>query len=103
MLSTTIEKHGAVLAVRVDGRLDTVNTPVLEEELKPCLDEEIRQVVMDFAGVDYISSSGLRMLLILEQEMESRGGKVQILHANEDIMSIFNMVGFVNVVHVVTD
>lgn len=63
--------------------------------------EGVSQIVMDFFKVLYVSSSGLRLLLWLEQEMEARGGEVQVTHANESVLKIFTLAGFMNVVRVI--
>ena len=73
-MSTAIERQGNTLTVRPEGPLDTVRTPVLENELQPQLDG-IEHIIMDFNGVKYIASSGLRLLLVLENQMEERGGE----------------------------
>ena len=100
MAIAVIEKQGTTLNVRPEGRVDTVRTPLLDRELQPHLDG-VRQIVMDFSAVEYISSSGFRLLLWLEQQMEKRGGEVQLIHAREEVMKIIKLAGFTNVVHVI--
>ena len=102
MSVAVIEKQGTTLSVCPDGRLDTVRAPLLDKELQPYL-ADVSQIVMDFSRVEYVSSSGLRLLLWLEQEMETRGGEVQVTHANESVLKIFKLAGFMNVVHVIAD
>ena len=70
-MSTTIfEKQGSNLTVYPKGRLDTVSSPVLEQELKQYLDD-VENVTMDFAEVDYITSGGLRVLLAEDQPINA--------------------------------
>jgi anti-sigma B factor antagonist len=102
MAIAVIEKQGTVLTVRPQGRVDTVRTPLLDRELQPYLDG-VQLIVMDFSEVEYISSSGLRLLLWLEQMTEERGGEVQLIHANEAVMKIIKLSGFVNAIHVIPD
>ena len=97
-----IEKQADVLNVQPEGRMDTVRTPLLDRELQPHLDG-IREIVMDFSRVEYISSSGLRLLLWLEQTLEDRGGELRLIHANEAVMKIIRLAGFDNVVRVIED
>lgn len=101
-MAAVIEKDGTTLNVRLDERLDTTQAPVLEKELVPHL-EGVNQIVMDFSEVDYISSSGLRLLMYLSREMDDRDGEVQIIHANEVVMKIFELVGFTGIVHIIED
>ena len=102
-MSTTIfEKKDNLLTVKPVGRLDTATSPVLEKELEPHL-EGVQNVLMDFAEVEYISSGGLRVLLAVEQLLENRGGKLRLIHVNSNIMEIFDLVGFMDVVTVEQD
>ena len=57
------------LTVAVEGRLDTLTSPELEEKIKPELDS-LKKLIFDFAGLEYISSAGLRVLLMAAQAME---------------------------------
>lgn len=102
MASAEIEKNGSTLTVQPGGRMDTLRSPQLEQELQPYL-ADATQIVMDFTEVEYISSAGLRLLLWLEQQMETRGGEVQVIHANESVLKIFSLAGFMDVVHVIRD
>ena len=69
----------------------------MERRLKPEL-TGMKDVIMDFAGVDYISSGGLRALLNIDQQMEEKGGGLKHIHVNEYIMEIFEMTGFSDLV-----
>ena len=102
MAIAVIEKQGTLLNVLPEGRIDTVRTPLLDRELQQHLDG-VQQIVMDFSDVEYISSSGLRLILWLEQKVEERGGEVQLIHANEAVMKIIKLSGFMNVVRVIAD
>ena len=102
MAIASIEKQGDTLIVVPSGRLDTAMTPLLDREIQPHLDG-IRNVVMDFSKVEYIASSCLRLLLWLEQEMERRGGEVQLIHASKPVLKILDLAGFRDVIHVIED
>ena len=71
-----MKKQGATLNVRPEGQIDTATTPLLDKELQPHL-EGVRDIVMDFSEVEYITSSGLRLLMWLNQKMEENGGEVK--------------------------
>ena len=99
-MSTTIfEKQGTNLTVKPQGRLDTATSPVLEKEMLQYLDG-VLNVTMDFADVEYISSGGLRVLLSTDQILEDRGGNLRIIHVNEHILEVFQLVGFMEIVDV---
>jgi anti-sigma B factor antagonist len=99
-MSTTIfEKQGTVLTVKPQGRLDAATAPILEKELWPYL-SDVQDITMDFTDIEYISSGGLRVLLATEQVLEDRGGSMRLIHVNEYIMEIFELVGFMDIVKV---
>ena len=99
---TVFDKQGSVLTVAPEGRLDTTTSPVLEKEMKQHLDG-VKEVTMDFERVAYISSAGIRLLLLTEQLMEERGGSLKLTHVNEYILEILDMIGFTDVVSVIQD
>ncbi len=76
----------------LEGRLDTVTAPDLEKELKGSLDG-MKELVMDFDKLEYISSAGLRVLLAAQKIM-SKQGEMKLVHVNEIIMEIFEVTGF---------
>ena len=90
------EKQDDVLIVKLGGQLDTNTAPMLEAELNPHL-EDARKVVMDFGGVEYISSAGIRLLLATEQYLEGRGAGMKLIQVNDHVHKIFDMVGFTNI------
>ena len=89
-INKTIENGKALFALV--GRLDTVTAPELEKELKGSLDG-VSELVLDFAGLEYISSAGLRVLLSAQKTMNGRGG-MKVANVNETIMEIFEITGF---------
>ena len=99
MSNTIFEKQGTTLMVKPQGRLDTATSPVLEQEMQQYLDG-VLNVTMDFADVEYISSGGLRVLLSTDQILEDRGGNLRVIHVNEHILEVFQLVGFMEIVNV---
>lgn len=83
------------LAVKVDGRLDTSTSPELERTLAKILySDRVDDVKFDFGDLEYISSSGLRVILATLKKVGSKGGKVYIENANDMVKSILSMTGF---------
>lgn len=93
----TIEKqmNGNELMIALTGRLDTATAPQLEAELKENL-EGVSDLCMDFAGLDYLSSAGLRVILQAQKVMNRQGNMV-IRNVNETIMEIFDVTGFTDI------
>ena len=89
-----IEKNlnGKNLVVALEGRLDTVTAPQLEEELKTGL-EGVTDLVIDLSKLEYVSSAGLRVLLSAFKIMRNKG-KMKITNANELVKEVFEVTGF---------
>ena len=83
---------GNKLTVEVIGRLDTTTAPSLETELKSSLDG-VEDLVLDFKGLEYVSSAGLRVLLAAQKVMNKQGS-MKIVNVNADIMEVFEITGF---------
>ena len=86
------EKKKDTLIVSISGRVDTTTAPAFEQELKSSFDD-CDAFVLDFAEVEYISSAGLRVLLSAQKVMSKKGG-MKLIHVSEDIMEIFEVTGF---------
>lgn len=84
---------GEKLTVALSGRLDTTTAPVFEEQLKSSL-PGVSDLTLDFSGLDYISSAGLRVLLSAQKSLNASHGKMRIIGANEIIKEIFEVTGF---------
>ncbi len=88
-------KDGEKLTIALGGRLDTTTSPELEGELKTALDG-VTDLVFDLSELEYISSAGLRVLLSAQKVMNKQGSMV-IHGANESLMEIFDVTGFVDI------
>ena len=89
------KEDGTTLTLSLEGRLDTTTSPMLEAELKHSV-EGVTELVIDMAALEYISSSGLRVLLSAQKVM-NRQGKMTVRNVNETIMEIFEVTGFSDV------
>lgn len=84
--------NGSELLITLVGNLDTITAPDLNNELNSSL-EGITSLIFDFKQVGYVSSAGLRVLLVAYKTMSEKGSMV-LRHVNQDVMDIFNMTGF---------
>ena len=98
MLNIKQEKNGEELTVSLEGRLDTTSAPQLEGELKTAVDG-VTKLIMDLKDLVYVSSAGLRVLLATQKVM-LRQGEMVIRGANEDVMEIFEVTGFVDILNI---
>jgi anti-sigma B factor antagonist len=84
----------SAVALTLNGRLDTVNAPLLENKIKE--QEDITELTLDFKGVNYISSMGLRVLLAAKKAMKAEGGRMSIINMQDSVREVFEMTGFLN-------
>lgn len=94
-MKVTLDKNGSSLNVCVYGRLDTTTAPELEKSLSSQLGG-VESLALDFAQLEYISSAGLRVLLGAQKTM-NRQGSMTIRNVNADIMEIFEITGFADI------
>lgn len=92
-ITKIIEGNSATFTL--SGRLDTITSPALENALKDVL-PDLEELVLDFEGLDYISSAGLRVLLSAQKIMSKQGG-MRIIHVNDTVMEIFTVTGFTDI------
>ena len=87
--------EGTKLELEITGRLDTITAPELDAEIKQNMND-IEYLVLNFKGVEYISSAGLRVLLATQKSMGKKG-KMIVKEVNDTVMEIFNITGFVDI------
>ena len=86
------KKDGNTLTVIISGRIDTATAPEADATISESLDD-VQSLILDFTGVDYISSAGLRMLLALQKKMMARDG-MKLIGVNDDVNDVFEVTGF---------
>ncbi|MBP5253210.1 MAG: STAS domain-containing protein [Lachnospiraceae bacterium] len=96
----TIDKNldGTKLEIALEGRLDTMTAPQLEEEVKNNI-EGIKELIFDLKNLAYVSSAGLRVLLSAQKIMNKQGS-MTIRNANEEVMEIFEVTGFIDILNI---
>ncbi|MBO4903415.1 MAG: STAS domain-containing protein [Lachnospiraceae bacterium] len=98
-MTITKNQEGSVLHILLEGRLDTTTAPTLEEDLQQSI-AGITELDFDFANLEYISSAGLRVLLSAQKIMNKQG-KMQIRNVSSDIMDVFEITGFTDILSIV--
>lgn len=93
----TIDKraNGSALTISLTGRLDTTTAPQLEGELRTSL-PGVTELALDFTGLEYLSSAGLRVLLGAQKIMNKQGSMV-VRNVNATIMEVFEITGFADI------
>ncbi len=88
------ENTSGLLLIHVEGRLDAITSVEFEKEVMPMIQQSGNPVLIDFGKLDYISSAGLRALLIIAKEMKKVDNALALCCLNQAITEIFNISGF---------
>ena len=97
-MTINMDRNGTSLTVSLEGRLDTSTAPKLEAALKNAL-KDVRDLTIDLAELAYVSSAGLRVLLSAQKVM-NRQGEMVVRNANDAIMDVFEVTGFVDILNI---
>ena len=84
---------GDKMEIMLKGRMDTNTSPEFEKEVFPKL-EGIREIILDMENLSYISSAGLRVVLLCQKKMNTAAGTMVVKNVNELVMEVFSATGF---------
>ena len=91
--------NGSVLKVELDGELDAVNAPELEQRLRREI-PGVKELIFDLKELEYVSSAGLRVFLCMQKIMFSQG-TMEICNVSESVRDIFHVSGFTKLLNIV--
>ena len=94
-MTIEIKKNAEEMSLEIVGRVDTTTAPVLDTTINENLCG-IKNLVLDFQGVEYISSAGLRVLLSTQKKMKQIGS-MKLRNVCEEVMEVFEITGFVDI------
>ena len=97
-MTITKNLNGDQLEIALEGRLDTMTAPDLEQEIRTSLDNG-KDLVVDMKNLEYVSSAGLRTLLIAKKTLHNKGN-VKIINANDIVKEVFEVTGFDNLLDI---
>ena len=100
MKTTIQELDGNVVAI-LEGSLDTAAAAETEMAMSPLNNVEGKDIIIDCTNLEYISSAGLRIFLVILQNAEEKGGHVYIRNINDDVRGVFNLTGFSNIFEII--
>lgn len=90
-INKAISNQNVIITLK--GRLDTMTAPQLDDEAKNIDFDEVETVILNLKDLEYISSSGLRVILALYKNLKSKGGNLKIVNVSNTIMELFSMTG----------
>lgn len=88
-----MNNHNQPSVVTISGRLDAITGPDHERYLKQLIEEGATRLVLDMSAVDYISSAGLRVLLVVLKAIRERKGQLCLAGVGANVASVFKMSG----------
>ena len=96
-MKTKIEEKDDKFIVKLEGEMDTNAALEAEQILQPLYKTSGRDVIIDCEGLEYIASSGLRILLSIMKGTKAAGSHVVMRHVNDDIKDVFKLTGFIDI------
>ena len=91
------EKINNLTVLSIDGRIDTNNYSDFEEEVNRLFNEGVNDIIINCRGLNYISSSGLRVFLVAQKKAISVNGKLHLCNLQPTIKEIFTISGFTSI------
>lgn len=98
-MTIEIQRNAETIILGVMGRLDTTTAPALDKAIQENLND-ITHLILDFKGLEYISSAGLRILLSAQKKMQQIG-KMTVKNVSEAVMEVFEITGFADILTIV--
>lgn len=101
LVSIKEEVKGDILILRMSGRLDAVSSPTVERKVFDYINNGRYKLLLDFSGIDYLSSAGMRMLLSVTKKLKALSGKLVLFSVTLNVMDILKISGFDHVLEIV--
>lgn len=95
-MTINTKQEGSQITLLIEGRVDTNTSPQLQSKILEAF-RSAQKVVLDFEKVPYISSAGLRALLIGQKTAASKQGSMVMTHVSAPVMQVLEMVGFADI------
>jgi anti-anti-sigma factor len=100
-MQAVTERQGDTLVIAPAGRLDSNSAPEFERELNGHVARGERRVVLDLTQLDYISSAGLRVVLMLVKQLKAQNGRAVLCGMKPAIKEVFDISGFSKILQIV--
>lgn len=95
-MQITETRENEVITIGIEGRVDTNTSPQMQDAILVAF-QKVNQVVLDFSQCTYVSSAGLRALLIGQKTASSKKGTMKLVNVPEILMNVLKMSGFANI------
>lgn len=99
-MTIAIESAAQAQIVALQGQVNSTNAAATEAEILAALTAEQKNLLLDFSALDYISSAGLRMVLVIAKRLKQDGGKLVLCSMQPAIREVFDVSGFLAILNV---
>lgn len=96
-MNTNIQEINGKYVVTLKGEMDTAAANEAEEVLKDLYKNDGKEVIFECKDLEYIASSGLRILITILKATMAKGNRVVLRNVNDDIKNVFKLTGFLNI------
>ena len=94
------EKKGDVLVLKLTGKLDAVSSPTAEKKIFESIHNGQIKLLLDFSGVSYLSSAGMRMIFSTAKKLKTSAGKLVVCGITPNVLDVLKMSGFDHVLEI---
>jgi len=99
-MNVQVENHDKVLVAKVEGRVDSSNSQDFERQLQGAIGEDVQAVVIDLGQLAYISSAGLRVVLLVAKTLGQRNVSISLCALSDPVQSVFEISGFNRIIQI---
>ena len=96
-MNISIKTAGDVKVLEFGGKLDHQTSPDAQEQITKLIETGERKILVNFENLDYISSAGLRILLVAAKQLKPDGGEILICNLNDVVREVFDISGFMTI------
>ena len=99
-MTITTETTASATIVSIEGQINSANATAMEAQVQAIIDGGARGLVFDFSALDYISSAGLRMVLVVAKRLKQEGGLLVLCSMQPHVREVFDISGFLAILNV---
>lgn len=100
-MNVAISQEGCKYKVVLNGRIDTTNADRFLADIQPLMTAVSPDITIDCSGMEYTSSQGLRMFLMLQKSVSGHGGKMVLTNMEPKVKEVFDITGFSNILSII--
>ena len=100
-MNVEITRESAKTFVKLSGRLDTTNADQFQKDITPLMEDPKPDFEIDCTDREYTSSQGLRLFLMLQKAVSSKGGAMVMTNMKPQVKEVFDITGFSNIIRII--